>query len=325
MHAGGYFDHMIQGPNIRQLIAMGFLSRPIVYGPPSGIDLSGIHMVGGDYDGHELANRIDKPKITGSAIDHYLSLSSGQPAITFCATVAHAEHVAAEFNGHGIRSMCIHGKLTGQQREYAIRGLGDGTFQNLTSCNLVSEGTDIPTVNTAIGLRPTASLSLCLQQWGRVLRIYPGKTHAVILDHVGNCFRHGLPTDLRAWSLDGYKKKKKGDLESVPRIKRCLQCFAIIPMAAAVCPQCGYATGAGIKDIKQVDGELVKIETDRLESIEKKAQKIEEWRASSLADFIDIAERRGYDKGWAYIRWNTRKFKMGQRNAEQERLALVGA
>lgn len=307
MHAGGYFDYMISGPTIRQLIDMGYLAQPVIYGPPSGVDLSGVKIVAGDYDAHELVKRIDKPKITGSAIDHYLRLSSGKPAITFCVTVAHAEHVAAEFNGHGIRSACIHGKLSNQQRDAMIKGLGDGTYQNLTSCNIVSEGTDIPVVNTAICLRHTASLSLCLQQWGRALRVYPGKTHAIILDHVGNCFRHGLPADDRKWSLDGVRKRKKGDPEAIPRIKRCMQCYAIIPMSATRCPQCGYETGAGVKDIKQVEGELVKIESARMENIAKRQQKIEVWKAESLQDFLDIADRRGYDRNWAHIRWNLRK------------------
>ena len=64
--------------------------------------------------------------------------------------------------------------------------LGARKLEVLTSCMIISEGTDIPSVGGTILMRPTASLSLYLQMVGRELRPAPGKTEAVILDHVGN-------------------------------------------------------------------------------------------------------------------------------------------
>lgn len=305
--AGGYFDTMIHGPTIQELINQGFLSRPIVYAPPTDFNTDGIHITRGDFDQKQVNDRIDKPKITGSAIDHYLRLCRGMPAITFCVSISHAEHVAAEFNSCGIKTMCIHGNLSPYQRESAICGLGDGTWQNLTSCDLISEGTDIPIVAAGIGLRPTASLGLYMQQVGRILRVYPGKTSAVWLDHVGNCLRHGLPTDDREWSLEGHKKRKKTTEEQAPKCRQCAKCYAMFSAAINICPQCGEPFIVTVKrEINQVSGELVEFDRARVEFM-KKQKRMEEGRANSLEDLLRIARERGYSPAWAHIRWNLKR------------------
>jgi hypothetical protein len=80
-----------------------------------------------------------------------------------------------------------------EERKRLIAGLGKGEVEVLTSFMIISEGTDIPSVGGAILMRPTASLSLYLQMVGWALRPAAVKCEAVILDHVGNILRHGLP------------------------------------------------------------------------------------------------------------------------------------
>jgi hypothetical protein len=61
------------------------------------------------------------------------------------------------------------------------------------------------------------SLSLFLQQIGRSLRPKEGGGCAIILDHVGNVNRHGMPDMERVWTLDGLK----GDAEPISQCKLC--------------------------------------------------------------------------------------------------------
>ena len=58
---------------------------------------------------------------------------------------------------------------------------------------------------------------------------------AIILDHVGNFTRHGLPDDERTWSLEGRKKRDKTKVT----VRQCKVCFAVAPATAKVCPCCG--------------------------------------------------------------------------------------
>lgn len=204
---GAAFDDMILGPSVRSLIERGFLARYRYLAPPVELDLSHVRQRSGDYAVDELAAAVDKAVITGSAVGHYRQHLDGRPAIAFCVTVEHAEHVAAEFQAAGYRAASVDGAMKRGDRRDRIAAIGDGRLHVLTSCELISEGVDVPVVAGAILLRPTKSLGLFLQQVGRALRPKPDGSDAVILDHVGNFSRHGLPDADRVWSLDARKRR----------------------------------------------------------------------------------------------------------------------
>ena len=176
--AGGCFSSLVMGPTVQELIDVGNLAPPRVFAPPVQYDAAAIRTKGGDFDAKSATSSIDKPTITGDAISHYKRLCDGMPAIAFCASVEHAKHVADQFAANGYRSVCVEGNMADRDRREAITGLGNGSIHVLTSCDIVSEGTDIPIVAAAIMLRPTRSLALYMQQGGRVLRPYKGKEYA---------------------------------------------------------------------------------------------------------------------------------------------------
>lgn len=289
------FDHMVVGPSTASLIDMGFLVRPVVYAPPTAVDLSGVRKRGGDYDQRDVAERMDKPAITGDAVGHYRRLAPGKPAIAFCASVAHAQHVAEQFRQAGFIARSIDGSMADTDRKQAIADLGNGRLHVLTSCDIVSEGTDIPVVEAAILLRPTTSLSLYLQQVGRALRPAPGKDRALILDHVGNCLRHGLPDDPRDWTLQGVERTTSNARDDVPPVKQCERCYAVFK-PSPVCPACGHVHQVKAREIQQVEGELQEVDPEVI----RRQQRAEVGRARTLADLQEIARQRGYSMGWAY-------------------------
>lgn len=311
MQADGYFDDLICGPSMGELIGMGYLLPPVVYAPPSVLDLTGLRTQNGDYAATELAARVDKPTITGSAVEHYRRICPHVPAIAFCVSIAHAAHVAAEFRAAGFDFRVIDGSMHDAQRRNLIRALARGSIDGLTSCDIISEGTDIPVVGCGILLRPTKSEGLYLQQVGRVLRPSPGQERAFILDHVGNCLVHGLPDADREWSLEGRKKRGKAANDNEPRVPvvQCPKCYAA-HAPAPVCPQCGHVYENGGRQVEQQDGELVAVEGEAAEVLRKR-RKAEERRATSYDDFVALGKARGYDKpeAWARIRM---KFKRGR-------------
>lgn len=252
------FQHMVVGPSIADLTAMGYLSPTRVYVPPMKANLKGVRTRGGDYDIRELNNRMDTARVTGDAVEHYSRVCSGAPAIAFCVTVEHAKHVAEQFREAGYRAESLDGAMNSSHRAQLIADLGAGRLDVLTSCEIVSEGTDIPVVTAAILLRPTQSEGLYLQQVGRVLRPAPGKEFAVILDHVGNTLTHGLPSEEREWSLEG---KKKRDNKAAPSVRVCPQCFAA-HTPTPKCPCCGFIyqePGGRATKFEASDGELAEV------------------------------------------------------------------
>lgn len=99
--SGGFFDDMIIGPTVNELIQLGRLVQPVVYAPDKTVDLSGISKRGGDYSTKQLAGRMDDRSLTGDAVAHYRKLCGGSPAIAFTITREHAEHVAEDFKRGG--------------------------------------------------------------------------------------------------------------------------------------------------------------------------------------------------------------------------------
>ena len=251
------FDLIVHGPTVSDLTAAGYLAPSKFYAPPQVADLSTIPTRAGDFASDATAAAMDKPSITGDAIDHYQRICPGAPAIAFCCTTDHAENVAAQFRSAGFSSQAILGTTAIAQRDQQLKDLASGAIQILTSVDVISEGTDVPAVTAAILLRPTASLGLYLQQVGRILRPAAGKTHAIVLDHVGNIHRHGWPDDVRTWSLNS-KPRRQRDNVPAPTVRTCPVCFAAF-RPAPVCPCCGAACAPPGRELKQVAGELLEM------------------------------------------------------------------
>ena len=307
-HVGGVFDILVQGPQITDLINEGFLVRPVVLGSKTKIDLTRVKITAGDYNQSDLSEAVDKPQITGDAVEHYARVCPNVPAVAFCVTVAHAKHVADQFRAAGFRSEAVDGTMSDDERSRILGGLADGTMDVVTSCELISEGTDIPAIGAAILLRPTKSTGLYLQQVGRSLRPVPGKQCAYILDHVDNWVLHGLPDDERTWSLDGdSKKKRKGNSEKTIPTEMCEKCYAVYKPAPA-CPICGHEKPIDTAAPKQVEGELIEITPEVLAEIRRKKQ-MEVGRAQTYEELLQIARQRGYKPGWAKKMFEIRQSK----------------
>jgi superfamily II DNA or RNA helicase len=311
--SGGVFDDLVEGPQVGELIERGFLVKPIIYAPAERIDLSSVKVKMGDYDNQQLAQVMDKPKITGDAVAHYRKLCPGVPAVVFCVSVAHAQHVAEEFRSAGYRAYHADGSLEDDIRKRILNGLGNGTVDVVTSCDLISEGTDIPAIGCAILLRPTQSLGLYLQQVGRALRTVEGKEHAIILDHVGNVLTHGLPDEPREWTLEGDKKRKKSKKDDEPavRIKQCEKCYAIHE-PAPTCPVCGFVYVVKANSPQQVEGELQQISAGMV----RRAKVVEQAKAQTLEELEAIAKARGYKSGWALHIFKSRQAKEAQKEPQ---------
>ena len=299
---GDVFNAMVRGPEVQWLIDNGFLARPIYYAPKT-VDASGVSMRAGDYAKNELASLMDKPSIIGDSVAHYRKYADGKTAIAFCVNLKHARDTADAFNQNGIKAEVIDGTMDDGERAGIVERVRRGATSVLVSCELVGEGFDAPAVGAAILLRHTASLGLHLQCVGRALRAKPDGSGAVILDHVGNCCRHGLAEEQRDWSLEGSSaKRRKREVEIETR--RCEECYAVY--TGVTCPQCGVVRESKQREIEIREGELQQLEAQKL--MEHRQQIIENAKCRSFQDYQALAKRRGYKPGWAYHRWKMSKW-----------------
>lgn len=336
---GDYFDDMILGPTMKDLIRDGYLCDYDLFCPESSAlnkaELSDVKLSQGDFNKQIIEEIMDKPSITGDAITEYNKYCKGKRGVVFCTSIKHAANVAEQFRASGIAAMSIDGKMDPNERRKIIAAYRSGEIKILTNCNIVTEGFDLPAIEAVIQLRPTASLSLYLQMVGRGLRSFEGKEKAVILDHVDNWKRHGLPDDDREWSL--YKKimpRKKSKDDDEENLKVCENCFLQVKATARVCRNCGHvfvASEGGGREVEEIDGDLTKIDKEklrlqRLKEAEKEALRrdkaqakknraFEQISADSYEKLVELGRLRGYQKpeGWALRIWQARIMKEQQK------------
>jgi DNA repair protein RadD len=294
---GDQFSVLIEGPDAAWLTQEGFLVPARTFAPP-GIDLSGVRRFDTKKGKHDSEDRLRQGQAMGDAVTHYrrtIEPHHNGTAIAFCISVAHAEAVAEAFRNQGISAAMLDGNTDRGIRKRLINDLGTGQLKVLTSCDIISEGTDIPSVTGAILLRPTDSLGLHLQQVGRVLRPCPGKEHAIINDHVGNSHRHGLPTDPRDWSLEGRPKGKPRKPSDALPTRVCPACFVTQPAAQLTCDCCGHTIDPPKpRELTIVDGTLQELPA----AVVARRRQAEVGSARTREELEAIRLERGYSRGW---------------------------
>jgi len=106
----------------------------------------------------------------------------------FCVSKDHAKFMDEQFNKRGIKSTFLTSDDSIEKREKSIKDLEDinNPLEVIFTVDIFNEGIDIPSVNTVLMLRPTASPIVFIQQLGRGLRKYKNKEFLTIIDFIGN-------------------------------------------------------------------------------------------------------------------------------------------
>lgn len=262
----GYADVIVEGPSMRWLIDNGYLSQYKIYCPPTDLRLDNVETskTTGDYKEKELKAEIGRSHIVGDIVSHYLKICPGKRGITFTVGVDTAEEVAEEYRKRGVPAVALSGRNADEERVQAIRDLKSGKILQIVNDSLIGEGVDIPAVEVVSFARPTQSYALYVQMFGRALRPFEGKSHAIIIDAVSNVMRHGLPDAPREWSLDRRERRTGKSEPSTVRV--CTACAAVYERFLDACPDCGEPVPkpAQRSGPEFVDGDLYELDPDVL-------------------------------------------------------------
>jgi superfamily II DNA or RNA helicase len=286
--ADGIMDNLVLAPSMRDLIGMGYLTDYRIYAPPSDIDLTDVPVTAsGDFSPNPLRKAVHRSHITGDIVEHYLRLAPGKLGVTFAVDVESATQIAAAFNAAGVPAAVVHAETPDDQRAAIIRRFRDRQLRQLVNVDLFGEGFDLPAIEVVSFGRPTQSFPLFAQQFGRSCRIMlseewmqnwdsysdeqrlaaiasSGKTRALIIDHVGNVFRHGLPDAPQIESLERRDKRSRSNV--IIPVRTCPKCAASYQRVEIRCPYCLHVPepqGRSAPD--QVDGDLMELTPEVLE------------------------------------------------------------
>jgi superfamily II DNA or RNA helicase/HKD family nuclease len=168
------------------------------YGITDSVDLADIPWRAGKYVISELSKvytfNDQRTGLILRKIEEYIPNYHEVRALCFCVDVDHAKNMAAKFQLAGLKSAFLVSD-NGAERVKWSKQLKERKINYLFVVDMFNEGVDIPSVDTILFLRPTESLTVFLQQFGRGLRKYEGKDHVTILDFVGHCNKEFNYTD----------------------------------------------------------------------------------------------------------------------------------
>lgn len=288
-------DILIEEVDAEWLIENHFLS-PYKYYAPKLIDITLLKLNNlKEFSNKSIDQAMQQKTIYGDVIKHYKELADGEQAIAYCHSIESSLTVKEEFLANGIAAEHIDAKTPKQERDDIIRKFRDREIRVLTNVDLIGEGFDVPDCSTVIMLRPTQSLSLYIQQSMRGMRYKPGKI-SIIIDHVDNVRRHGLPDAKRHWSLHG---KKKSSSEAEIKVKQCKSCFAAFPSELKACPLCGHEEKVE-REVTYEEDKAATLEEVTKENITITLDFREPADCKNMKELYQLAKSRGYKRGWAF-------------------------
>lgn len=276
-HVDGVFDVMVEGPSSRWGIDQGYLSKYKIAVPKSDYE-SFLKSTSdtSDYSKSAMIEASKKSRIVGDVVDNYIKFANGKQAIVFGTDVGTIGEMAEKFKARGITAKALDATTPDADRLEALIQYREKKIQVLLNVDLFDEGLDVPGIECVIMARPTKSLGKYLQMIGRGLRPANGKPHMILIDHVGNVKYHGLPDNIRRWTLD--RTNKRAQKLNFLRICGNPMCNGPYDRALTECPWCGTlaisktAVGAGtVREALQiVDGDLELLDPEVIRQLESR-------------------------------------------------------
>lgn len=186
-----------------EAIAFGWLSPFRYFGIYDATDYADVPWRNGRFDAEALG-RLVATQVRADAVLRAFREHPSRAALGFCASIAHAEFMAARFTAAGVPALAVHSGAGSLPRAEALARLRSGEVAVLFAVDAFNEGVDVPELDLVMFLRPTDSVTVFLQQLGRGLRLHPEKRFLTVLDFLGNYRRahYKLPLVLGRLSVD---------------------------------------------------------------------------------------------------------------------------
>lgn len=272
---GGICDHLIQVVTVPELIREGHLMQPIVFGPDMP-DMKKVERVkrqqNGDFSRTEIGKFWNPAMIFGRVLTHYHAVArEGCGTILFAQGVKESLWFAERLTEQGVKAAHIDGnsvwvdgefyKSDPEKRQEVFDRVDSGEIKVLCNRFVLREGFNLPKIGHCILACVFGSRSSYVQSVGRVLRPYPGRTHAIIADHGGNWLLHPAIDSVQGWDWQETARVLAQDRVEKLRTRKvaepiaCPKCHCI-RATGDTCPQCGHRTTKKSRLVVQVDGTL---------------------------------------------------------------------
>jgi DNA repair protein RadD len=296
----GLVDRLVIGPSCRDLINRGMLTDYRLACPPSDVHIENVHVgASGEFNQAEIRAAVhSSSRIVGDVVQTYLKFAGGKLGITFAVDIESAGELANAYTAAGIPAQVITGETPLGVRAAFMQQFRERRILQLVSVDVLGEGVDVPAVEVISMARPTNSFQLFAQQCGRALRLNIApeiaahwnsytdaerrawiaasvKPKAMILDHVQNSLRHGLPDVEREYSLNRREKSGRGARDGLPN-RSCVECLQPYERTLPECPYCGTPWEPASRGCPEaVEGDLVELAPEVLDALRKEIARVD--------------------------------------------------
>lgn len=248
--ADGVIDVMVKGPPMRTVIDDGYLTDyRVICAQASDLVVDDLPVgPSGEFNYERVRDAVHKSrKIVGDVVECYLRYARGKLGVTFAVDVEEATKIAIAFRAAGVPSEVVTAKTPILLRAEVLRRFRRKELLQLVNVDLFGEGFDLPAVEVVSMARPTMSFPLFTQQFGRMLRLLleprlisawgefsseqrllhiaaSEKPYGLLIDHVGNILRHGVPDSLERYermTLDRKERRASSLPDDVEPLRVC--------------------------------------------------------------------------------------------------------
>ena len=200
------FKNVAHRLDLRKAVELGELCEVRCIRVKTNVDISNVRINGIQYNAQDLENKLYLPERNDLLVKTYLEYVKDKRTVAFCASVKHAEEIAEKFSASGISCQAFSGSTPKKQRDAILNNYRKGAVKVLCACDLLNEGWDSPETEVLFMARPTMSKTIYLQQLGRGMRKFPGKSYLMVFDFIDNASLFNTPHSIhRILNLKEYR------------------------------------------------------------------------------------------------------------------------
>ena len=252
-----FYSCAITGPQIKTLIADGFLAQNITRCPKNIVDVTQfeIDKLKGDYKESSMMAEFKLPKHVNNVIHTYNKFCFQTKTVVFNVNIEHSIEVTQAFQACRINARHLDSNCSDEEREEILEWFKYTPDAVLCNVMIATVGFDEPSIRNVILNFSTLSLTKFIQCCGRGSRSLPDKHYFNIIDMGGNCIKFGDWNDDRDWEYIFENPSIAGD--GVAPVKNCPECEGLLHAAIMTCP------------LKNSDGELCLYEFEKRKTAEE--------------------------------------------------------
>jgi DNA repair protein RadD len=257
----GLFNSICYNIDLKSLISDNYLCNVISKGSIEAIETKNLLIRAKEFALEDAAEKFNLEKLIKVIAEIKRFAYDRKSIIVFCSSVESAETFCELLKKFGERAECVTGESL--FRDQILENFKNQKIRILVNVDVLTTGFDAPCADCIVLLRPTMSAGLYTQMIGRVMRTYPGKENALVLDFAENIERHGPIDEITVQPIRSERNKNPSYVLQTARCKICPDCRTGNASRALKCSQCDHIFDPSVNHGEQASAADV-ISNDKL-------------------------------------------------------------